>query len=725
MRLAWLFSTLALVSGCGILGKNDAVSRNMSYADPGMACLDGFSETLAQYKEGTLAEAQWQKSMDCVNNSLETFQKFVTPSAAEGYSLSEMHLFVSKFLLTTAPVSQELVRGIFEFKAALLGGPTDRISPAELNRLLSNLEQIKEISSEVLTALRRVRRDPTDENWIRFSDVAREAGQKMAALLPAEAFASVSLQTIEAFVNEARNFGVDIDPRLARAGLAIKKLLVGGSDQEIEPDSWREFARLIGRAIGPLGMITQSQENGSAAIFDRREVFTETLNQVAAILRSSMAYHGGVWPLALFDQIIDNLPSAWLPARAQVVKSTLRPLTQKILGSRTRDAIDESAVQIVLTFLDDWSRGSAHINQLFSIIGRDSVSWAELISMSQAYQDQLSDPRAKADAARLVSLIKFYQPILSAGDGMISLHRGQNYTKAQLSQVHWTNLMAKRFLKAYAAPRGNGTISQSDLANFFGDFMDFAADVHFLDPTTIDMPARRFRDMDLFTLASDGNGELNEQEVTYFLTYIVSIGNLSKRISDSVVPRCPRGAKDPFGTYYVTKDCFIYNYFSQHQSLWDHFPKLSSYYSSLSSSQRAKTESEMEISSRRYGISDLPVGGIDIQGYSGLIHYAETIMARFDRNEDGILVLDEVLAAYPVFKRILAETGKLDMRDDALIQAVLTYIVKYQEIPKQDLKFITWYASRPFWKLNADRGGLFNLISKISTPEPIPASGNP
>ncbi|MBU6376815.1 MAG: hypothetical protein KGQ59_12510, partial [Bdellovibrionales bacterium] len=287
-RLGCLISTAVLFSGCGILGKNEATSRTLSYANTGMACLDGFSETLLQYKEGTLAESQWATSLECVNSNLKTFQEFVAPSDPRGYSLSEMHLFVSKFLLTTAPVSQEMVQGIFEFKAALLGGPIDRISPEELQRLLSNLDQIKIITSDVLTALRRVRKNPSDENWIEFSRTAKDAGQRLAALLPAEAYASVSLKSVQAFVNEARNFGIDLDPSLAQAAMAVKKLLVGGSDQQIEPDAWREFARLIGRAIGPASILADKESNSSRTIFERRELFTEVLGQVTQLLRSSM-----------------------------------------------------------------------------------------------------------------------------------------------------------------------------------------------------------------------------------------------------------------------------------------------------------------------------------------------------------------------------------------------------------------------------------------------------
>jgi hypothetical protein len=95
-------------------------------------------------------------------------------------------------------------------------------------------------------------------------------------------------------------------------------------------------------------------------------------------------------------------------------------------------------------------------------------------------------------------------------------------------------------------------------------------------------------------------------------------------------------------------------------------------------------------------------------------------MFRFDRDRNGILVLDEVMLAYPMFKKLLAELGELDPNDDGTIQAVFTYIVKYQKIPKRDAHFIWWLLTKPFWKVEATRSALFNLISQVSTPEPVP-----
>ena len=133
---------------------------------------------------------------------------------------------------------------------------------------------------------------------------------------------------------------------------------------------------------------------------------------------------------------------------------------------------------------------------------------------------------------------------------------------------------------------------------------------------------------------------------------------------------------------------------------------------------------QMAAGARRYGNSNQPIGTYDIQGYVGLAHYIESLMFRFDRNRNGSLSVEELLIAYPMFKRLLVEMGNLDPDNDSIAQAVFTYLVKYQKVPKVDAHFIWWYLTRPLWKINASRSAIFGLISKLTVPEPLPGSGN-
>lgn len=713
---------LLATASCGLLGEKAPALRNLAYKSDSMGCLNGFSGKLKQYADGSISESEWNSSIECVSKNISLFSDFVEPTEQAGYSLEDMRAFVARFLLTTGPVSVDLVRAGFELKAALLGGSTDHISPAELKLLLSNLGEIRRITLDLLPQLRLVNSDPTDENFIALSEMAVRAGEKLAALLPAEAKASLSADAVRKFIAECRSFGIDLDPALEGAVMAGKVLVVGGSPDAIEPDSWRELARQGGRVAGPVLLMLRKAGPDEKPLLDRRLVVTDILSRAAHAMESAMARHGGKWSLPLLDRLVDALPASLMPYDRAITKGMLRPLAQKFLRSRVTNALDLNAVHTVRELADLWSRGESVVNQIFGRIGADSAPWQRVIEASEEFLAGFSDPATQEDVRRIIGLVRRFRPLMAQGDRTVHFDSQLEYSRTYLSKLNALNLAAVHFIASYEAPRGAGSgLKESDLGNFFADFLPFAGELKLMDPTTLDIASKRFRDMDLFTLASDGNGYLSEEEVTYFLVYASSIASMTGLASDLVVPRCPSAGPDPFGTEYVGIECFESNFFPQGDVIWGHFGGLSSYYASRGAGDQKKLRDQMAMSARRYGLSQLPVGSLDIQGYAGLAHYVESILFRFDRDGNGVLNLNETLGAYPLFKRLLVEIGKLDPKDDKLGQAVFTYLVKYQKIPKKDLSFITWYLTRPFWKISADRGALFGLISKISKPEPLPA----
>jgi len=725
-----LIGSAALISSCGLLGQKAPAVRNLSFASDSMGCLNGFAAKVKQYADGTIADSEWKGSMECVSKNLTLFKDFVEPTDAAGYSVEDMRAFVSRFLLTTQPVSAEVVRAGFELKAALLGGSTDHISPRELGVLLANLAEIKQITLDLLPYVRSLNTTssdgPSDQDLIDLANQAAAAGGRLAALLPSEARASVSIRAVRDLISELANFGIEVDSSMDSMILAAKVLLVGGSLEEIEPDSWRELARQIGKISGPVLIALRPVASNEKPFYERREVVLDILSRVGDWMESSMAHHGGAWKLTLIDRVLDSTPARWMPYDREVLKAMLRPLAQKFLKSRIQNSLDANAVATVRRLADLWSRGQTHVNQIFARVGAESAPWQRVIDVAEDYRASVTDPQTRADLVRVISLIRRFRPLISQGAKHVDFRDFVPYSKFYLSVLNVTNLAAVHFLESYAAPRAVGVagtnhrLSESDFANFFRDFLPLAGELKVLDPTVVDIAGKRFRDMDLFTLASDGDGYLSEEEVTYFLVYASSIGAMSKIAADLVVPHCPSAGQDPFGTVFVGVECFETHFFSQTAQIWDHFPQLLQFYDSRDAAGKNLVQSRMAVAARRYGDSAEPVGAMDIQGYAGLSHYVESLFARFDRDENGVFDLDEIMVAYPMFKRLLVVIGKLDPNNDSLIQAVFTYIVKYQKIPKQDLHFITWYLTRPFWSLRADRGAILSLIATASKPEAAP-----
>ena len=180
----------------------------------------------------------------------------------------------------------------------------------------------------------------------------------------------------------------------------------------------------------------------------------------------------------------------------------------------------------------------------------------------------------------------------------------------------------------------------------------------------------------------------------------------------------------------MSPDCFRKAYFGNYLQLWDHMPLMSSYYGSLNAAGKTSFEMSIEAAARRYGYSTQCVGRYDIDGFSGILHYLETILGRFDANGDGKLDTNETLNAFPVFQQeliILGASQGLSSTDTGEQQAAFAYIVAKGTLPSGiggDVDFAWWWlmVGKNGWNVNADRAALYKVIANISPPPTPPAT---
>jgi hypothetical protein len=138
----------------------------------------------------------------------------------------------------------------------------------------------------------------------------------------------------------------------------------------------------------------------------------------------------------------------------------------------------------------------------------------------------------------------------------------------------------------------------------------------------------------------------------------------------------------------------------------------------MNSTGKKVMQQSIETAARRLGITNDPISQYDVDGYAAVPHYVEDLMARFDLNNDQALDTYEILTyAYPVFKQSLEELSGL--HGDKKLQGLLTYIVKYGEIPSGTagtLKFVMWLARRNSWNVYSGRGNIYKVVAIISKP---------
>jgi hypothetical protein len=97
----------------------------------------------------------------------------------------------------------------------------------------------------------------------------------------------------------------------------------------------------------------------------------------------------------------------WLTIDRTAIKKALRPLAQKVLESKTPNAIDRNAVDLIFTKIDFWNRGQTHLERIFERLNAEStgVTIERFTAEATKYAEEVA-PSEKANVNRLILLAR-------------------------------------------------------------------------------------------------------------------------------------------------------------------------------------------------------------------------------------------------------------------------------------------------------------------------------
>jgi len=729
----WIASTALLLSApaCGILGEKDDIDKLLKFAGASTGCLNEMGPRFTRYMDGDVNTKEWEATWECAIDSLRLFRTFVRPTDPQGYSRRDMYAFVSKLLITSRKVPEDLILATFQLKASLLGGSADYVSNAELDHFLTLLRIGKKETTSLLPHLKARVRQPSPETLLAFANGLQSFGDAVAAQLRTTSNSPLTLQMIQTLTQGLSQIGGwQMPTETGKILLALKEFMVGGSAEAIEGGAWPALFRSLTQ-YGSVGAAAMSYKPEYSQIPNGTgEFYTAMARIVRTAMDTTLATHNDRLPYLSVARVIDALPEAWLtPQKRQSIQATLVPLSYKMLGSQIDDGFDRPSIDLLFNSMEFWNRGQTHLERIYKDYGLDpqGVSKGRLIAAAQSYLRTLPEPKDQEEVQRLINLTRKFLPMFAGEDDQITFGPWERYSLAHMSRLHWVRIVVERLIRSYSSLPTHDKGTLADLKSFIDDYAPLATAFSLIDPMIPKLAERRFQEANFFTFASNGDKFFDLDEATYYIAFYLSLSQLSNRIVSIIEPLCGTGEKDPFLIQWMKPDCFRDAFFARYQDFWDHFPNMVRYFSGLSHSDQTDLRIAIERGARRFGFSDQPVGKYDVDGFSALAHYIEAIFKRFDANQSQILGTSEVLNAFPVFKLALSEIGGIDINDNAMLEAAFTYTVAKGKPPTKDpvgiAKFLWWKTIRPTWNINATRSDIYSVIGVFSEPEPLPPAG--
>ena len=244
----------------------------------------------------------------------------------------------------------------------------------------------------------------------------------------------------------------------------------------------------------------------------------------------------------------------------------------------------------------------------------------------------------------------------------------------------------------------------------------------------------RFREANLFVLHANGDGYINFEEIHDIILHVASGLSRAAEVKPVIINKClpPLNTATNNQTT-VSEDCLL-NVYWESAVGFDQVPSYLKLKDQFGVVENKKFYLGI-LKAAGHIVNDKKVVAFaDMDLFPHVVQYIESIYKKYDSNSDGMLVKDEALIAFPVFKPTIKLVIK-GISGGGLIQeekypGVFMYLLKYKRPPKglgETLKFLSFIEKPELWDIKTNRLELGEILLFIAeaTTEADKAAANP
>ena len=762
-----------LVVSCGLrTGEKPPPPLSPSFKGENYSCVGQIPERLDEYFKDRLSVPEISSFVLCLQKAFSSFSQ-LTRGRDEGlYSPEELRLFLQRnFLRDRYVITDRLLNEFMLIKQVLVGGAVDQVTRGELYSIIEVLDELKNEAIRLKPHLNLLNPalkggdDPTNlAERLQKANEAMLATVRTFATRLERSHQDYSLDHLTAFLAEFRRF-VRWDDHFTKSLpvsnwvdllKTFKLAAVDPLDPNlIHPDHWmpllrgmwRWYAVFIHYRLGVKGQAVLEDVGLQNLILLADEVFDLSRD---AIKRQPDL-------LLSFDTIMALVGAAidlkWLPegVRPSSVRRAMQALATRVFGDPRTPASDRRTAGLTMDALASmsadfyrWARIQTDLNQVYGRVYRAPRTPALQSHnyINPEIRQQLAGPRGSewADFMHVNSLIDPLFPESSDG-GMVRVVLAPPKARAKMGLVNgFTNLSYMNLLRTAItlvfrgyAEAGQGRsawstgIQSDELELFYQEFRDLGVDLKLVDWRNCAAGARSFSEGNLFTYTSDGvppsgeGGLLDVREAMQLFAYLYSGGSLANEYYSKLsVDACPHGPKDINGNDKLSRAC-VRERLPELLMKLDNLPGLRDYLRVNSPELRLDyVDALMDSVFTKKMLAEDPqkqyVEMNEMSSFVVVMHYAESIMTRFDKDLNGILSYEELQAAIPVFEGFIRKF----MRDQMKINNVLNtqwaargafmFIVREGRLPSEEGLWSVWsdrlsvgkLGLRPGWTMGGE-----------------------
>lgn len=256
-----LVSLAVFVTSCSPPKVGEAPPDQGQQKLEGTQCLSGLPPVIEHYAAGVATDQEVAAGWDCATTAIKTFKKYVYGRSSDRFESAELADFLKKnFLDASSPEIRPQFRlEIMRIKQLFFGGSVEYLTRAELDKIISMLEDLKTISlrlnpyMKLLVQKWSLKNSGSVNEDLRYFEGASEEIQAAARILANMIEQNNQSYELNNFVNFMREFSIFTEQewsltekieKFMPVMKKVKKAVAGGDQEKIGPSEWKSFVLL-------------------------------------------------------------------------------------------------------------------------------------------------------------------------------------------------------------------------------------------------------------------------------------------------------------------------------------------------------------------------------------------------------------------------------------------------------------------------------------------------
>ncbi len=754
--------------GCGLNTGEKPVPRSPPmYSGDNFSCVARIPENFDKYVNDRLSEKEITVFIQCIQKAFTTFAQLTRGREVSTYTPNEIRNFLHEFFLGQRRISDDLLAQMMLIKRAIVGGEVDRISRTELYQAVEALEDLRKEAIRVKPYLKVL--NPT----LAMKEEPTKLGQRLAE---ANAVLNQSIQVLQSRMRQTK---CDYPLKDLRTFLIEARAFVGWEkhfgDKAVPVDNWINFLKIFRElTVAPSdpnvvrtqdwAPMLQSFAQWYSAYLQYRvgvkdrpvlqgfglQNTVHLAREVFNLIEDSVSRQEGFTvPFDKLTELTNALHGlGWIPKfRPESLQTALRAMVTRVLGNpdvlpgaRKDEGLTLASVSRARNLFYQWAYVQMNLDARYrkpepAVTASANVPNLQIKPfLNPDVRARLKDLR-NSDWDEFLRVRTLMRPLFPDDKYRVLLVPREDIGKYQtthgfhnLSMMNLMRTIVGVIFRGYAEGNGNrldwqSGISSAEMQKFYEDFREAGIDLGLVDRRNTNTGARAFIEGNLFNYSSDGllldttdpKSKLNFLEAMEMFSFLWSGGGMAED-AYKALSVCEKGPLDDNRRPKLRRDCVLERLPEVLDPLLDTMPGLQQFLRLSPPQVRASYVSTLldTAFSPKYSKREW-VELSELSTLMVVMHYAEAVLTRYDKNHDAALTNGEIDVAAGLFMGFIKKFAKEQLDKDLgdrYAKASFYYILTYREMPV-GLSDIFWMAWISEGSLNLNRAELSNVFRVI------------